>query len=36
VKSKLARLSQMIIHSHIDASFFIENKGISRFKKIGE
>jgi len=36
VKSKLNRLTQMVIHSHLDASFFIENKGISRFKKMNE
>lgn len=35
---KLKRLSQLIIHSHVDACFFIETKPINipRFKKIEE
>ncbi len=33
---KLNRLSQMLIHSHLDASFFVQNKGIPRFKKIDD
>ena len=36
VKEKLKKLGRMVIHSHIDASFFLENRGIPRFQKIND